>query len=106
MRSAVVTFTNRSGESNNMKTTQILIVDDDRDFADSIADVLEEEGYKTLIAYSGPEAIEIIKQQKTKIKPEIAFFQSRSSLFWIMLERSSHKESCKLSGNLLFFCAT
>lgn len=47
-----------------MTLKQILIVDDDRDFADSIADVLEEKGYKTLIAYSGQEAIETIKQRK------------------------------------------
>ncbi len=64
MRSAVVTFTNRSGENSSMKTTQILIVDDDRDFANSIADILTEEGYETSIAYSGPEALEKIKHQK------------------------------------------
>lgn len=38
--------------------TRVLIVDDDRDHAESLADVIEMRGHTTQLAYSGEEAIE------------------------------------------------
>ncbi len=41
----------------------ILVVDDDRDFAESIAEVLEERGYSVELAFSGEEAIRKFRGQ-------------------------------------------
>lgn len=41
-----------------MKTLRILVVDDDHDFAEGIADALELEGHELAMAYSGEEALE------------------------------------------------
>ena len=40
-----------------MRPLTIQVVDDDEDFAESIADILDLEGYQTLLAHSGEEAI-------------------------------------------------
>lgn len=45
----------------------ILIVDDDRDFADSLADLLEIQGYSYSIAHDGRSAIELSKRRKFDI---------------------------------------
>ena len=42
---------------------RILIVDDDIDFAESIAEILEEVGYEVEMAHSGEEALKKIKEQ-------------------------------------------
>jgi two-component system, NtrC family, response regulator HydG len=42
--------------------TRVLIVDDDRDHAESLADVLDMRGYTAELAYSGEEAIERFRQ--------------------------------------------
>lgn len=44
-----------------MRELQVLIVDDDVDFAEGIADLLEARGYISIIANSGEEALEKIK---------------------------------------------
>ncbi len=41
---------------------KILIVDDDRDFADGIAEIIDEEGYESFLAYSGQEALQVIQK--------------------------------------------
>jgi len=41
-----------------MNRLRILVVDDNRDFADGLAEILEGEGYPTDVAYSGEEALE------------------------------------------------
>lgn len=41
-----------------MKNLRILVVDDDRDFAEGIADALELEGHEITLAHSGEEALE------------------------------------------------
>jgi len=41
-----------------MNKAHVLVVDDDRDFAESLADVIEAHGHQVKIAYSGEEAVE------------------------------------------------
>lgn len=43
---------------------KVLIVDDNKDAADLLSDVLQFYGYTTLIAYSGREALEVIERMK------------------------------------------
>jgi len=45
---------------------KILIVDDNRDFCDSLKDVLEIEGYDVLTAYDGLSALETVKSEPVK----------------------------------------
>lgn len=40
-----------------MKSLRIFVVDDDRDFAESLADVLEGGGHETATAFTGEEAV-------------------------------------------------
>ncbi len=46
-----------------MKKLKILVVDDDKDFAEGIAESLEVEGHKVQLAFSGEEAIEKFKEE-------------------------------------------
>ncbi len=46
-----------------MGKLRIFVVDDDRDFAESLADVLRLDGHEVDTAYSGEEAVERFKQQ-------------------------------------------
>jgi CheY-like chemotaxis protein len=41
----------------------ILITDDDRSFRESLREIVEAEGYRTLLASCGEEAIEIVRQE-------------------------------------------
>jgi two-component system response regulator HydG len=41
-----------------MKNLRILVVDDDRDFAEGVADVLRLHGHETVVAHSGEEALD------------------------------------------------
>lgn len=45
-----------------MNQLNILVVDDDRDFAESLSDVLELDGHKAMLAGSGEEAINLFKE--------------------------------------------
>ncbi len=45
-----------------MKTQHVFIVDDDKDFAQGLAMLLQVEGYEVSLAYSGEEALETFKQ--------------------------------------------
>lgn len=45
-----------------MKRFSILVVDDDRDFAESLADALELVGHEVMLAFSGEEAVKIFKE--------------------------------------------
>jgi two-component system, NtrC family, response regulator HydG len=45
-----------------MRKLQILVVDDDRDFSESLADILELQGYEVQIAYSGEDAVRKLKE--------------------------------------------
>ena len=47
-----------------MNSLQILVVDDDYDFAESLAEVLEDRGHVITIANSGEEAIEVFNNDK------------------------------------------
>ncbi|MDY6880662.1 MAG: response regulator [Desulfatiglans sp.] len=46
-----------------MSKLNILVVDDDRDFAESLADVLEMEGHGVEIAFRGEDAVKIFKER-------------------------------------------
>ena len=46
-----------------MKKLHILIVEDDQDFAESMADILESQGHVVQLAVSGEEAISIFQKQ-------------------------------------------
>ena len=50
-----------------MNTLEILVVDDDHDFAESLAEVLEHKGHRVTIANSGEEAIEIFKNHEFEL---------------------------------------
>jgi CheY-like chemotaxis protein len=45
-----------------MDATRILIADDNRDFADSLAKILANEGYGVRTSYDGREAIEVARE--------------------------------------------
>ena len=45
-----------------METINVLVVDDDKEIVNAICKLLESEGYKTLKAYDGLEAIDILTQ--------------------------------------------
>ena len=42
--------------------TRVLIVDDDRDHAESLADVLDMRGYETALAFSGEQALQVFRE--------------------------------------------
>lgn len=46
-----------------MRTARILIVDDDQELADSLADVVELSGYDVSVASDGKEAVELFRRQ-------------------------------------------
>jgi len=45
----------------------VLIVDDDKDFAEGLAELIDLEGYQPLVARSGEEALELISQHEVDI---------------------------------------
>jgi len=50
-----------------MKPMRILVVDDDKDFAESIGELIELEGHQPVLAYNGVEALKIFKQNNIDI---------------------------------------
>lgn len=50
-----------------MKNIRVLVVDDDKDFAESIGELIELEGYQPVLAYNGLEALKIFKQNNINI---------------------------------------
>lgn len=50
-----------------MKPMRILVVDDDKDFAESIGDLIELEGHQPVLAYNGVEALKIFNQNNVDI---------------------------------------
>lgn len=42
----------------------IIIVDDDKDFADSLSDILEDDGYKTIVFYDAYDVIDFVKENQ------------------------------------------
>ncbi|MCH8546674.1 MAG: response regulator transcription factor [Cryomorphaceae bacterium] len=50
-----------------MEETKVLIIDDERELADSIAEFLELKGYKTAVCHNGQEAISTLKSFKTDV---------------------------------------
>ncbi len=49
------------------KSQRVFIVDDDRDFAESIAEVIEIRGHKVDLAFSGEEAVQKFKKRQYDI---------------------------------------
>ncbi len=58
-----------------MRKLKILVVDDDQDFAESMADILELEGHEVQLAFSGEEAIRKFKEEDY----DIAFMDVKMS---------------------------
>ena len=50
-----------------MNPMRILVVDDDRDFTESIGELIELEGHQPILAYNGVEALKIFKQNNVDI---------------------------------------
>jgi len=46
-----------------MKKLKVFVVDDDRDFAESLVDVLEDKGYEVETAFSGEDAVQRLIEQ-------------------------------------------
>ena len=46
-----------------MRALDVLVVDDDRDLASGIADMLEAEGHRAILAVSGEAAIEVARER-------------------------------------------
>jgi DNA-binding response OmpR family regulator len=53
--------------------TRVLIVDDEPDFVEVIREFLQERGFEALVAYSGPEALQKVKDER----PHIVFLDIR-----------------------------
>jgi CheY-like chemotaxis protein len=45
------------------KTYSILITDDDRDYREALRELVEPEGYRTVLASSGEEALDILREE-------------------------------------------
>ena len=50
-----------------MSKARVLVVDDDLDFAESLAEVLEDKGHQVVIVHSGEEAVEVFRAQNFDI---------------------------------------
>lgn len=49
----------------------IMIVDDEKDTCDALQQIIEREGYDSVSAYNGAEAIKKLREAKTKTVPEL-----------------------------------
>src|SRR5260370_35277210 len=45
------------------KTYSILITDDDRDYREALRELVEPEGYRTVLASSGEEALDVLREE-------------------------------------------
>jgi len=52
-------------------TGTIMIVDDSKDTVDMVKRLLESEGYKTIVALNGKEALKILKNRKESERPDL-----------------------------------
>ena len=52
-------------------TETIMIVDDSKDTVDMVKRLLESEGYKTIVALNGKEALKILKNRKESERPDL-----------------------------------
>jgi DNA-binding NtrC family response regulator len=50
-----------------MKKGKILIVDDQEEMTETLKDILEDEGYQTIVAHNGNQALNIISANKIEI---------------------------------------
>src|SRR5947209_8236576 len=51
-----------SGMKSEAKPYSVLIADDDRDYRETLRDLVEPEGYRTVLASSGEEALDIVRE--------------------------------------------
>jgi CheY-like chemotaxis protein len=49
------------------KPYSVLITDDDRDYRESLRDIVEPEGYRTVLASSGEEALDIVRVESIHV---------------------------------------
>ena len=52
----------------SISARRLLLVDEDRDFAESLADLLELSGYEVEVAYSGDEAIHCCREKRFDLR--------------------------------------
>ncbi len=50
-----------------MKPIRVLVTDDDHDYADGMAELIESEGYKAFVAYSGQQALETLETEEIDV---------------------------------------
>ncbi len=50
-----------------MNPIRVLVTDDDHDYADGMAELIESEGYKAFVAYSGQQALEILETEEIDV---------------------------------------
>ncbi len=60
-------FKIKKAASNGMQSKKIMIVDDEKDLCDMLKEILETEGYVTLVAHDGVEALKIYETEKQHI---------------------------------------
>jgi two-component system, response regulator PdtaR len=51
------------GMNREAKTYSVLITDDDRDYREALRELVEPEGYRTVLASSGEEALDILREE-------------------------------------------
>ena len=87
----------------NHNGKRVLIVDDERAIADSLAFILNASGYQTEVAYSGEDAIELA----AKLKPDVLIsdvIMGGISGVEVAIYFSNYLPNCKIiliSGNVL-----
>ena len=57
----------KRGETKEMEAEKILVVDDNKEFVYSISELLKYEGYETLKAYDGMEALDIMERENVDL---------------------------------------
>lgn len=59
----------KRGETKEMEEEKILVVDDNKEIVYSISELLKYEGYETLKAYDGMEALDIMERENVDPDP-------------------------------------
>ena len=57
----------KRGETKEMEAEKILVVDDNKEIVYSISELLKYEGYETLKAYDGMEALDIMERENVDL---------------------------------------
>ena len=102
----------KRGETKEMEAEKILVVDDNKEIVYSISELLKYEGYETLKAYDGMEALDIMERENVDLilldvmMPRLnglsALMKLREkSRIPVIILSAKTEESDKVSGSLL-----